>query len=195
MLKSQKGFSKKEKEGLRGNLQEECAILWTSKGYKKTSISYLTSKVGISTGAFYLLYKNKEELFLETMKNIREELKMEMDDILSLEANKTGFVKSLKWLYLKYSENSFLYDFNNPDFQSFVSKIPKEYMEELNAESVNYSRDIIKKANLKYRVDENIVFDVIQALLYTVSAKEDIVKNKVKTFNFLIDEVVDRLFI
>ncbi|MCL2350476.1 MAG: TetR/AcrR family transcriptional regulator, partial [Defluviitaleaceae bacterium] len=36
---------------------EECKISWSLVGYKKTSVSELCEKAGISTGAFYSFYK------------------------------------------------------------------------------------------------------------------------------------------
>lgn len=193
MLKK-KSFSEEEKSILKEKLCKECEQAWAIKGYKKTSISYLTSKVNISTGAFYLLYQNKEELFSETLKRVQDELKVELETILSSEPNRNGLVKALKWLYREYNQRRYLYDFNNPDFQSFISKIPKEEISSLKMDSMNFSDYIIKKADLIYKVEKQSAFDVIQALLYTVSIQDSIVEDKVSTFDLILDNIISKLF-
>ncbi|MCS4464127.1 TetR/AcrR family transcriptional regulator [Clostridium botulinum] len=36
----------------------------------------MTRKIGISTGAFYLLYSSKEDLFCETLERVQDRLKV-----------------------------------------------------------------------------------------------------------------------
>ncbi len=70
MTKGPKGFSDTEKDELRTKLCLECECSWALHGYKKTSIGELTANIGISTGAFYLLYFSKEDLFCETLERV-----------------------------------------------------------------------------------------------------------------------------
>ena len=65
-MKKNKGFSEEEKLILRKKLCAACERSWTKFGYRKTTIGELTKETGIATGSFYLLFENKEELFLET---------------------------------------------------------------------------------------------------------------------------------
>lgn len=182
------------KEKLKEKLCRECEIAWATKGYKKTSITYLTSKVGISTGHFYLLYDNKEQLFSETLRGLQSQLKLELEKILSENPNKTGFVAALKWLYREYSKRRYLYDFISDDFQAFINKLSPEEMASLKLDSIEYSEYIIEKTYLVYKVDKQLVFDTIQALLYTVSIQDSILENKIRTFDFIIEAVIPKLF-
>jgi len=191
---SKKSFSEEEKNILKDQLCKECEIAWASKGYKKTSINYLTSQVNISTGAFYLLYQNKEELFSETLKSVQGKLKVEIETILSSQPNKNGLVMALKWLYREYDQRRYLYDFNSPDFQSFITKIPKKEISHLKMSSINFSEYIIQKADLNYKVEKQVAFETIQALLYTVSIQDSIVEDKVGTFDFILDNIISDLF-
>ena len=182
------------KEELKEKLCKECEIAWATKGYKKTSITYLTSRVGISTGDFYLLYDNKEQLFSETLRGLQSQLKLELEKILAENPNKTGFVKALKWLYREYAKRRYLYDFISDDFQAFINKLSPEEMASLKLDSIEYSEYIIEKTDLVYKVDKQLVFDTIQALIYTVSIQDSILENKIETFDFIIEAVIPKLF-
>ena len=51
-----RSFTEREKENIKRSLQEACKQSWTQYGYKKTSVDDLCKQVGISKGAFYLLF-------------------------------------------------------------------------------------------------------------------------------------------
>lgn len=193
-MSRKRSFSESEKEKLKDKLCEECELSWSTQGYKKTSISYLTSRVGVSTGSFYILYRNKEELFIETLYRVQDRLKIVLNEILAENPNREGLVKALKWLYREYIDRSFLYDFTNPDFQSFLSKVNEGEIAKLKTNSLEYSELIIENANLTYKIEKDLVFDTIQALLYTVSASDTIVKEKIETFDLLLDAIIPHLF-
>ncbi len=193
-MRKNKNFSEEEKQKLKVRLYEVCEISWQERGYKKTSINYLTTKVGISTGAFYLLFDNKEQLFSQTLKNVQEKLKLELEEILEAKPNRDGFQEAMKWMYREYDNRRYLYDFNNPDFQSFISKIPVEEIANLKVDSINYSEYIIEKADLSFKVEKQLAYDTIQALFYTVSIQDSILENKIETFNFILDNIICEIF-
>ncbi len=60
--------------------------------------------------------------------------------------------------------------------------------------SVNFSNYIIKKADLIYKVEKQVAFDVIQTLLYTVSIQDSIIEDKVSTFDLILDNIISELF-
>ena len=62
-----RGFSEREKEGIRAALLEKGRSFLATYGVKKTSVEDLTGAVGISKGAFYVFYGSKEELFFEVL--------------------------------------------------------------------------------------------------------------------------------
>jgi len=51
-------------------MKEVALRLFASKGYEQTSLSMITSKVGIKTPSFYAFYKSKEELFLTIVEEV-----------------------------------------------------------------------------------------------------------------------------
>lgn len=69
-----RGFSEEDKFQIKEKLKRACEQSWKTNGYKRTSIPYLTKTVGISTGAFYLMYETKEQLFIEVLEKVQENL-------------------------------------------------------------------------------------------------------------------------
>ncbi|PIH05807.1 TetR/AcrR family transcriptional regulator [Clostridium combesii] len=194
MAKGPKGFSDAEKDELRAKLCVECERSWAVHGYKKTSVGELTRKIGISTGAFYLLYSSKEDLFCETLERVQDRLKSGLQDIVGNDRSKAGFIKSIKWLFREYNNSPFLYDFNNPDFLSFLNKLPKDSVEKLKFDNLSFFDNAIEHANLTLKIDKEKAYAVIGTLLYTVSMKDDLSYNHLEIFDFLLDSVIDRLF-
>lgn len=194
MAKGPKGFTDTEKEELRNKLCIECERSWSLHGYKKTSISELTAKIGISTGAFYLLYKSKEDLFCETLERVQIRLKTGLRDIISHDGGKDGFIKAMKWHFEEYDRSPFLFDFGTPDFLSFLNKLPKDRVKKLEFDSVSFFYETIELANLRLRVDKEKAYALTSTLLYTVTTKERLGHNHFEVFDFLLNCVVDRLF-
>jgi len=98
----------KEKEKKRLTIIKQAILIFSQKGYHQTKISDITSTLRISTGTFYLYFKNKQDLFIEVIddvfRNIVGEaasaLKGEDDFLKRLEIRAKVFYKE----YTKYSE-------------------------------------------------------------------------------------------
>lgn len=194
MPKGPRGFSDTEKNELKTKLCIECERSWALYGYKKTSIGELTAKIGISTGAFYLLYSSKEELFCETLDRVQNRLKDRLQEIVSREGGKIGFIKAMKWHFKEYDNAPFLYDFGTPDFLAFLNKLPKERVEKLEFNSTSFFYDIIALANLTPKVDKEKAYAITNTLLYTVTLKERLLFDHFEVFEFLLNSAIDELF-
>lgn len=194
MKRGPKGFSDEDKSRLRSELVIECERSWAENGYKKTSIGSLTSSVGISTGAFYLLYDSKEDLFCDTIEYVQYNLKSKITDIIEKDRSKNGFIEALKWHFNEHSVSPFLYDFNNPDFILFVSKLPEDKIKKMEFDSHSFFEDIIELSGLVPRFDMDKVNGVISTLLGTVTLKNAIDYDINEVFSFLISNTIDELF-
>lgn len=194
MAKGPKGFTDTEKDDLRAKLCIECERSWALHGYKKTSVGELTAKIGISTGAFYMLYSSKEDLFCESLERVQIRLKTGLRDIISQDGGKAGFIKAMKWHFEEYDRFPFLYDCGTPDFLSFLNKLPKDRIEKLKFDSESFFYETIKLANLTLKVNKEKAHALIGTLLYTVTIKERLDYDHFEIFDFLLNSVVDRLF-
>lgn len=194
MAKGPKGFTDAEKEELRTKLCIECERSWVLHGYKKTSVSELAAKIGISTGAFYLLYSAKEDLFCDALERVQNRLSTTLREIICHDSSKIGFTKAMKWHYEEYDRFPILYDFGTPDFLAFLNKLPKDRVEKMKFDGVSSFYETIDLANLSLKVDKEKAYAVISTLLYTVSIKERLVYDHYEIFDFLLNSVVERLF-
>lgn len=195
MAKGPKGFSDVEKVELKKKLCEECEKSWSLHGYKKTSIGEVTAKIGISTGAFYLLYAAKEDLFVDTLANVQTRLKNNIYEIVEKEKGKKGFIQAMKWHFQEYDKAPFLYDLGSPDFLSFLNKLPQERIELLKFDSTDFFHKVIETTNLTLKVKEEKAYAIMSALLYTVTLKDKVMYNHFEIFETLLDGAVDQLFV
>ncbi len=193
--KGSKGFSEEEKDLLRKKLCEECEYSWALYGYKKTSIGELTKKVGISTGAFYILYNSKEELFFDTLEGVQRRLKRTIRDIMRESPGKEGFIQSMKWQFEEYSKFPFLYDFGTPDFLSFVNRLPKARVDSLKFDSEAFFDEVIQMGQLQLKIEREKAHALISTLLYTVTIKERLEYDHFEIFDFLLKGMIDQIFV
>ncbi len=165
-------LSDDDKKAIRKRLGELCEECWIAQGYKKTSIKNLCDKAGISIGTFYTLYPTKEDLFSETIERIQIKLKEKVLDINRQRQTKEGFAQSIKELLREYDSKPFLYNVNTPDFQSFVTKLPKETLEKIKFDSVEAFEQAAQAANLTLKMEPSQAYGILSALLTTTNAKE-----------------------
>ncbi|WP_321387813.1 TetR/AcrR family transcriptional regulator [uncultured Enterococcus sp.] len=194
MARGPKGFSDEEKAVLRDRLCMECEKKWALLGYKKTNIGELTSAVGISTGAFYLLFPSKEDFFCETLIRVRNRLKETIMTIIHENKNKQGFVTALNWHFQEFERVPFLYDLGSPDFMAFLNKIPRERVDEMTFDSKTFFYEMVEASNLTFKFDSQKCYEVINTLLYTVELKKNTPYDSRWVFEFLLNSVIDDLF-
>ncbi|MFJ6208552.1 TetR/AcrR family transcriptional regulator [Lysinibacillus sp. NPDC092081] len=179
---------------LKQKLLKICAKSWKTKGFKLTSIATLTNEVGISTETFYKLYKSKEELFLEVLSMIQNQLKEQWDSMIQTNSGIEGFKKAMNWLFEEYVKHPSLYNFNNPEYHLFFKKLPKEKIENLRENDMNFLDDVLESSNLNMRIPKEKAYGIFSTLLYTAAMNKDLVYNKCEIFNILLDSSIDQIF-
>ncbi|WP_086315411.1 hypothetical protein A5821_002896 [Enterococcus sp. 7F3_DIV0205] len=188
-----KGFSEEKRAELRSTLCMECEKSWGTNGYKKTNIAELTSKASISTGAFYLLYGTKEDLFVDTLDRVQNRLKTNWRNILNASPSKKGFVEAMKFLFREYKNSPFLYDFSNPDFLAFIGKLPPNLITELETDNWKFFEEALHIANLELKVSEKKAFEIINTLLSIIIIRDRVTDDFESIFEFILDSTIDNV--
>ena len=189
-------LSEADKKAIRKKLEELCEECWIAQGYKKTSIKNLCDKAVISIGTFYTLYPTKEDLFFETIMNVQRRLNEKIIDINRSSQTKEGFAQSMKMLFREYDSKPFLYNVHTSDFQSFVTKLPEEMVNKIKFYSLDSFRQVIHAANLNLKMEEDLVYGILSALLSTISARETLSAtcDYFTVFDFMVDSLVEDIF-
>lgn len=189
-------LSAADKKVIRKKLEELCEKCWIAQGYKKTSIKNLCDKAAISIGTFYTLYPTKEDLFSETIASIQKRLIEKVLDINKARQSKAGFAQSMKELFREYDSKPFLYNVNTPDFQSFVTKLPKETMEKIKFDSFEFFEQAVQAANLTLNMESSQAYGILSALLSTINAKETLAVtcDYFAVFDGMTDILVNSIF-
>jgi len=188
-----RSFSEAEKESIRQKLIAECKKSWSVHGYKKTSVSELCAKVGISTGAFYSFYSSKEALFCDVMDNFQQSTRKMFDEMLSSPPTKKEICDALKKLYLEYAENNIITKRHGPDYKSLLNKLPKEWREKHSKNSEDSLAATLFAPNIKMKVSNDRAHGIIDTLLLTVVNKE-MIKDHYEIFCTLLDCVIDEIY-
>jgi len=188
-----RSFNETEKESIRQNLIAECKKSWSAHGYKKTSVSELCAKVGISTGAFYAFYDSKEALFCDVMTNFQESTRRMFNEILSSPPTKEEICRALKQLYLEYAENDIITKRHGPDYKALLNKLPMEWKAQHRANSENYLAHTLLAPNAKLKISNERAHGIIDTLLLTV-ANKNMIPDHYEIFCTLLDCVIDEIY-
>jgi AcrR family transcriptional regulator len=188
-----KSFTEQERNNINEKLIYECSLSWQKYGYKKTNINDLCAKAGISKGAFYLFYDTKESLFIETIKTIQQTLYYRIEQVISQNQSKYGVAEALKEIYREYSKSNFLYNTTDADFLSFFNKLTKEEQQKISTESYVGAKIMLNKPFLKLKINEEKALSIFSTLLSIVSHKEQIKYNHFEVFDFMIDNLIDKI--
>lgn len=187
-------FSEIEKINIRENLLRNCEDNWSKFGYKKTNIDELCSKAGISKGAFYLFYNSKEELFCDVMLNVQKRLMDLTEETLGNSSSKYDLGATLKLLYREYDKTRFITETHSPDFIAFMNKLPKEKINEIE-EHGNYDlKNIIKKAGIQYKIEEDKAISALGIIFTPVVEIENYPWNYLEVIDFMLDTIIEAAF-
>lgn len=189
-------LSDKDRRKISDKLLSLCEELWTTQGYKKTSIKELCARTEIAIGTFYSLYATKEALFFETAKRIELRLTDSFLQTVQERPDKDGLAKAMKNLFREFDSKPFLYNVSTPDFQSFLSKLSSDDLEEIKFENITFLKQVCEICELNMKTDLNKACAVLSSLLSTIGAKQSIstVCDYFEVFDFMIDHLIADLF-
>lgn len=190
-----RGFSEEDKFQIKEKLKRACEQSWKTNGYKRTSIPYLTKTVGISTGAFYLMYETKEQLFIEVLEKVQENLLRTWAGFIQEEESSfVGFKKGMKWLFKEYRQYPALYNFNNSEYDLFFAKLPQEQVTQLKEKSLDIFSEVIHTSNLHLLLPEKDAIDIIHTILFLATIDRDTLTATETSFEFLLDHSLPGIF-
>ncbi len=189
-----RSFSVQEKEQIRKHLQEACTQSWTKYGYKKTSVEELCKQAGISKGAFYLFFESKEALFCEVLCAVQEQICIIASKIIEKQKDKYGVAEALKFVYREYDKNNFLYNSDSMDFTILMNKLSKEQIKKIEESNHMSQQLFLCQPYLKFKIDTDLAMSVIYSLIINIKNKDILPHNHMETFDFMVDQLIDRIY-
>ncbi len=99
-----------EKEARINDILENAAILFSQRGFHEVKVDDIAERVGLSKGAIYLYFKNKEELFLSIILKKAKALHLRLQDTIDCKRDFVDCLKTFVCAYLEFfSENEPFY--------------------------------------------------------------------------------------
>jgi len=189
-----KAFSEREKKIIQQNLISNCNECWSKYGYSRTSIREICSNIGISIGAFYIFYKSKEALFLETASKFQNDLVDMVSKDLSKNTTKGNFIEVFKKMCKEIQKTPWLIDFDAIDYELFLRKLPEEDMNRLFEQNKRDITSVLNKVNLKLKCTEDEFNAVVHMLLISLLNKDKIGIEFDNAFNIVVNLCFESLF-
>jgi AcrR family transcriptional regulator/predicted DNA-binding transcriptional regulator AlpA len=71
----------------RQQIREAAGRMFLDKGFQRTTVQDITGAAGVSTGTFYLYYRNKQELFIDVIDDLTRKTVEIIEDMASQESD------------------------------------------------------------------------------------------------------------
>lgn len=187
-------FSEEQSNAIRDKLKEACKSSWSENGYKKTSVSYLCTQAGISKGAFYIFYDSKEMLFWEVVNELQIKLKGFLSESIGGNPTAKGMRKALKRLYREYDAGNWAMQFNSPDIEELISKLPPDELQKHREQGLINLFSIFEESGIKFKTAPELGMASINLLILSLLNKQHLKGMHTAAFDFLIDNIVNHVF-
>jgi len=188
-----KAFNDRERDLIKQKLIANCNKCWTKYGYKKTSISQICDMTGISTGAFYIFYKSKEYLFLDTAIEFQNNLVNMALTNLSKETTKESFIKVFKNICKELVKTPWLIDFDTVEYELFLRKLPEDDIQKLYELDRQDIIKIFQKVNLKFKLSETEFAALVRLLSFSIIYRDKIGNEFEKVFDIVVSATLENL--
>ncbi|MDR1286819.1 MAG: TetR/AcrR family transcriptional regulator [Treponema sp.] len=185
-----KAFSEQERKVINEKLIAACEECWNLYGYPKTNIRDLCSKAGISSGAFYLFYKSKELLFVETAITAIKRLASIIDQNMP-PANpaKQDLARAFKIMAKKIAKAKWLLSLEDT-FEVFRRRLPPETFKDF----IDLYSFQVEKYQFSPKVSHRVGNAALGALITLRLNPKMSGKDYDKAYELIVDSTIDRLF-
>jgi AcrR family transcriptional regulator len=195
-----KAFSEHEKDILRAQMRQKGKRLFEKQGLKKTSVDELTQAVGVSKGAFYLLYESKEELFLEILEELEIDFRSRIFDftVSSQEDARKLLGKLLKSAFLTWDEYPLLKNFGMAEYEYLARKLPaKRIQAHINHDNEFVSDFIkgIKREGIAVKASPRVISNLMKSLFFVSLHRDDLDINAYAESMEILADLVARYII
>ena len=188
-----KSFSEQEREIIKTKLLKSCEECWSKYGYKRTNIRELCDMCGISTGALYMFFPSKEQLFFETAQFVGDRIGLLVYQTMPENPTKYDFAKTLKTMFKEFEKVEWYLRLED-ELALIVRKLPQGYIEKSQRKDIADFSDIIEKYNLVPRFDVNLIITTFSILSMSITHRKIFGEAFDKSFDFMIDTMVEVMF-
>lgn len=190
-----KAFSEHEKEVIRAQMRAQGKKLFEKQGLKKTSVDELTEAVGISKGAFYLLYESKEELFMGILEELETDFRSRIFDFT---INPKGdarklLAKLLSSALLTWDQYPLLKNLSMAEYEYLARKLPRARIQAHAKRDNEFVEDFIKRIKregIAVKASPRIISKLMVVLFLVSLHREELGENDyTETMEVLADLV------
>lgn len=187
-------FNEQEFEVIKNKLLVEGEKLFEAHGLKKVTIDDLTQAAGISHGAFYTFFKNKEHLFMEISIMRQRKIFNHLDSLIDKNKNRQSrelAKRVLEFLRIEYFEDPMISSINGTLWEQIIRRIPQETAE---ANILNDAIVVEKLTDvgMKFKYQTSLVVKTVQAVFMAINAMAGD-EERDEIANLLFEAVIDKI--
>ena len=186
-------FSEQEKDLIKEQLFEEGEQLFATHGLKKVTINDLTNSVGISHGAFYTFFKNKEHLFMEINIKKQQEIFDRLESLISdnkeLKSHKLAKLV-LDFLMSEYITDPIISSINDELWEHLMRRVPQETIEKHDMSDA-FVIEKLAEVGMKFKVNKSLAVKTVQAVFMLANSIADDDESE-KIIDIIFDGIIEK---
>jgi len=196
-----RGFNEHEKLAITNSLIEQGKILFSTFGFKKTTISEITKNVGIAQGTFYHFFNSKEELYFIILEKEEEKIKEQFLKVVDTFQYKNAkkVIKNMLIEMLQMIETNPLIRelYFGSTMQQIINKLSPALLEKHFKKDTTSFLPLIhnlKEAGLVINRSPEVLAGVLRSLFILTLHQKEIGENVYReTIEIYVDLIVDGL--
>jgi AcrR family transcriptional regulator len=178
-----KWFSEQEKELIRKRLLEQGYRLFSAHGLKKTNVEELARAVGISKGAFYHFYENKEMLFMEVVEQVEKRVRQEILAVVAQPgpSPRARLLAVFKAAFALIKDLPILQIFTGGDYDLLFRRLPAEKLRQHVTNDQVFIEEVVRQCrqvgiSIRAPTEQlmTLMYPLISALLHEDNLERDI---------------------
>lgn len=163
-------FTKQQKEAFYIKLLENGEALFIKLGFNKVSIDDITKACGLSHGAFYSFFKNKEHMLMTIINNKQE---MIFEDAISSFQSSTDLqarerlIDLIQLILMGFTENPIIGQLTPDLWEKIQVKVPEDAFQsniEIDSKVLMFLRD----EGMQFKYDNDVTLKVLHTLFHSL---------------------------
>ncbi|MBO0412150.1 TetR/AcrR family transcriptional regulator [Enterococcus hulanensis] len=188
-----KKFSNEEREKLEDRILQEYKLRLEQESNSTISVNDLVKIVGIAKGTFYLIFENKEDLFLRVLLDAFNDIEQLIEKVKLKEEDSYRYFTQVIFSFTDFiKDNMWLINASGKEFNKSYSQLSKGGKKLIDEKKEELWHCFISYLKKDLMVETSIFIDSVSVILFSNSYSVSLIDFK-QTYLFLVESLGKRM--
>lgn len=184
-----KKFSAEERKNLENKILQEYKLRLEQDTNSIISVNDLVQTAGIAKGTFYLIYENKEVLFVKVLLNAMNEIELLIKQAKEKKQDSYKYFSQVIFSFSDFiKDNMWLINASGKEFNKTYSQLSKLGKDSIDRRKEELWTSFIQYLETDLIVDQSIFIDSVSVILFSNSYSGNFIDFE-QTYIFLVESI------